>query len=251
MPSRTPALPVLLIAMVCLVAPHPGAARDTNPARTQRIPAAQSREAGTQVATATNYQVTLTYPAGQSPKVFTKGWVFGAQGTANPGTKQESDISQNVRWKGTGTFNPDRGPMSRPTFNGPGTNRIILYVEQEGRVVFEKTFTVQAVDPQNYARLGGIAQCPNHGHGCPACPHPTMGPITDGSKNVSIDGMPAARVGDPGVHTLAACCGPNTFVITTGDPNVLIDGKPAARVGDQTLHCGEGIGKIVSAHRPP
>jgi uncharacterized Zn-binding protein involved in type VI secretion len=141
--------------------------------------------------------------------------------------------------------------MSRPTFNGPGTNRIILYVEQNGRVVFEKTFTVQAVDPQNYARMGGIAQCPPHGHGCPACPHPTMGPIISGSKNVFIDSMPAARVGDSGVHTLAACCGANTFVITTGDPNVLIDGKPAARVGDQTQHCGEGIGKIVSAHRPP
>ncbi|MFH2065239.1 MAG: PAAR domain-containing protein [Pseudomonadota bacterium] len=91
--------------------------------------------------------------------------------------------------------------------------------------------------------MGSIAHCPNDAHGCPACPHPVRGPIQSGSPYVLIEGKPAARVGDSGIH--AACCGPNTFMITTGDPNVLIDGKPAARLGDQTKHCG-GVGKIVS-----
>ncbi len=187
-------------------------------------------------------QLTLTYPAGQSPKVFTKGWMFGARCI-----KGQRDISGNVRWKGTGTFNPDRGPQSRPAFNSPGTNQITLYIEDNGKVVFEKTFTVEAVDPKGYARLNDIAFCPPHAHGCPACPHPTSGPIISGSRIVFIDGIPAACVGDNGIHNLS-CCGPNTFVIKTGDLNVLIEGKPAARFGDQTLHCGFAIGGIITAY---
>ena len=238
----------LLIAIGCLVASCPGAAQDSSSANSLRSISGQNREMNGQSVSASTYQVLLTYPAGKSPKVFTKGWVFGAHGIANPGTREQRDISGNVRWKGTGTFNPAQGSMSRPTFNGPGTNRITLYVEKEGRVVFEKTFTVEAVDPQGYACVGGIARCP-HAHGCPACPHDAMGAIVSGSPNVFIDGLPAARVGDRGTHSIVACCGPNTFVIKTGDPNVLIEGKPAARVGDQTLHCGYA-GTITSAHGP-
>ena len=192
-------------------------------------------------------QVSLTYPAGKSPKVFTRGWVFGARCIVNPGTKEQSDISGDVRWKGTGTFKPDRGPLSRPVFNSPGTNRITLYFEKDRKVVLEKTFTVEAVDPKGYARVGDGAFCPADLHGCPACPHPVSGSIMSGSPNVLIDGRPAARVGDTGQH--CCCCGKlNTFVIKTGDLNVLIDGKPAARLQDQTQHCGgAGVGKISTA----
>ena len=186
-------------------------------------------------------QVWLTYPAGNSPKVFTRGWVFGARCI-----KGQRDISGYVRWKGTGTFNPDRGPQSRPAFNSPGTNQITLYIEDNGKVVFEKTITVEAVDPKGYARLNDTAACPPHAHGCPACPHPVNGPIISGSQIVFIDGIPAACVGDKGIAF--ACCGPNTYVIKTGDPNVLIEGKPAARFGDQTLHCGFAIGGIITAY---
>ncbi|MBI5706957.1 MAG: PAAR domain-containing protein [Armatimonadetes bacterium] len=80
-------------------------------------------------------------------------------------------------------------------------------------------------------------------HGCPACPHTVIGPVTSGSPTVRINGQPAARVGDVGTHT--ACCGPNTFRIEEGDSQVLIDGKPAARIGDKTKHCG-GAGKLVA-----
>jgi uncharacterized Zn-binding protein involved in type VI secretion len=187
--------------------------------------------------------LTLTYPAGQSPKVFTKGWVFGASCI-----RGQRDISGNVRWKGTGTFNPNRGPQSWPAFNSPGTNQITLYIEDNGKVVFEKTFTVETVDPKGYARLNDIAICPADLHGCPACPHRVNGPIISGSRIVFIGGIPAACVGDKGIH--AACCGPNTYVIKTGDPNVLIEGKPAARLGDQTQHCG-GVGQITTAYGKP
>lgn len=193
---------------------------------------------------AQNIQLILTYPAGKSPRVFTKGWIFGASCMVNPGTREQFDDSGNVRWKGTGTFTPDRGPWSRPVFNGPGTNTITLYVEKDGKIMGEKTFTVQAVDPQGYARIGGMAQCPHYALGCPACPHDVKGPIQSGSPNVFIDGLPAARAGDTGVA--GGGCGPANFVIKTGDPNVLIDGKPAARVGDQTQHSG-GMGNIITA----
>jgi uncharacterized Zn-binding protein involved in type VI secretion len=194
------------------------------------------------IPSAQNIQLSLTYPAGKSPKVFTKGWVFGATCFVNPGTRGQVDESGNVRWKGTGTFTPDRGPLSRPAFNAPGTNRITLYVEKDGKIVGEKTFTVEAVDPQRYARVGGIAQCPHYAMGCPACPHDVRGPILSGSPNVFIDGLPAARVGDNGIH--AGGCGPTSYVIKGGDPSVLIDGKPAARVGDPTNH-GGGMGTII------
>jgi uncharacterized Zn-binding protein involved in type VI secretion len=193
---------------------------------------------------AQNIQLTLTYPAGKSPKVFTKGWVFGAGCLVNPGTRDQVDNSGNVRWKGTGTFTPDRGPLSRPAFNGPGTNSITLYVEKDGKIVCEKTFTVEAVDPKGYARVGGIARCPVYAMGCPACPHDVSGPILSGSPNVFIDGLPAARVGDTGNHS--GGCGLLFYEIKAGDPSVLIDGKPAARVGDPTHH-GGGMGTIISA----
>jgi uncharacterized Zn-binding protein involved in type VI secretion len=238
---------ILLMAVVCLVAPYPGAAQESNSTKSQKAIGDHNREANKLSEMSPGIQVSLTYPVGKSPKVFTKGWVFGARGIAHPGTKEQRDISGNVRWKGTGTFIPDQGPMSRPIFNGPGTNRITLYVEKEGRVVFEKTFTVEAVDPQGYARLGGVARC-LHAHGCPGCPHDATGTIISGSGYVFIDGKPAACVGDRGIHSIVACCGTNVFVIKTGDPNVLIEGKPAARVGDQTQHCGGYMGTIVTAH---
>ena len=62
------------------------------------------------------------------------------------------------------------------------------------------------------------------------------GPILEGSPDVFIGGLPAARVGDK-----AQCKGsPDTIV--EGEPTVLINGKPAARMGDKTAHGGIIIG---------
>lgn len=186
--------------------------------------------------------LSFTYPAGKSPKVFVKGWLFGAKCvvTTKGGTK---DISDQVKWSGTGSFAPEVGARSRPTFEGPGVNTITLSVVHAGKT-YTKTLRISAVGTGGYARLGDRAQCPADAHGCIAEPHPVVGPITQGSPNVYIDGRPAARKGDPGVH--AACCGPNTFVITGGDPDVLINGRPAARKGSSTKHCG-GVGEIIEA----
>lgn len=92
------------------------------------------------------------------------------------------------------------------------------------------------------ARLGDKAQVAADAHGCPSCPHPGVGPITVGSPNVTINGKPAARQGDIGVH--AVCCGPNNYNIVKGSPTVYVNGKPLARLNDKTKHCG-GTGPII------
>jgi uncharacterized Zn-binding protein involved in type VI secretion len=177
----------------------------------------------------------ITYPAGRSPNVFTSGWVFGAKCTTG-----STDISNTVRWSGTGSFSPEVGNLSRPTFNSEGANTIKVSVTVGGKL-YEKTVTVNAKSPSLYAAKGTHVSCPADSHGCPACPHPVSGYITTGSPNVFVNGRPAARTGDKGVH--ASCCGSNTFTITGGDQRILINGRPAVMIGDATQHCG-GVGTV-------
>lgn len=92
------------------------------------------------------------------------------------------------------------------------------------------------------ARVGDKANCPADAHGKLCCPHNVTGPAVEGSPNVFIDGKPALRVGDKGVHS--ACCGPNTWVAAEGSPKVLINNLPAVRLNDATSHCG-GMGKMI------
>ncbi len=182
--------------------------------------------------------LTLTHPAGKSPKVFTKGWVFGANCEVNG-----KDMSKQIRWSGSGTFSPKTGSRSRPTFSKPGVNTIVLTIELGKKQKVSRAFKVNAVSPDNYASVGSPVFCPNDSHKCPKCPHSVSGSIETGSSNVIVRGKPAARVGDTGKHS--SCCGTNTFKIVGGDAYVLINGKPAARFGDTTEHCG-GMGKITA-----
>jgi uncharacterized Zn-binding protein involved in type VI secretion len=92
------------------------------------------------------------------------------------------------------------------------------------------------------ARLGDKAQVDQDAHGCPACPHPGVGPIVVGSGDVFVNDRPAARQDDLGIH--AVCCGPNTFKVAKGSPTVYVNGKPFARMNDKTQHCG-GSGPII------
>lgn len=187
--------------------------------------------------------LSFTFPAGPSPKVFTHGWLFGARAIANPGRPDEQDISDAVEWSGSGSFSPPTGRHSRPAFATEGANTITIRVEHEGKVVARR-LGVSAVSPAGFSHVGSLALCPADAHGCPACPHTTTGPVRVGSPTVLVNGMPAARLGDVGVH--ASCCGPNTFVISGySQHDVVIDGSPAARLGDETRHCG-GIGQLVS-----
>ncbi|MGF1727304.1 PAAR domain-containing protein [Photobacterium nomapromontoriensis] len=84
--------------------------------------------------------------------------------------------------------------------------------------------------------MGKPAARVSDNHVCPKVtskvPH-VGGPIITGSPNVTIGGLPAARVGD----TLV-CIGPPDK-IASGSATVFINGKPAARMGDSTEHGGD------------
>jgi uncharacterized Zn-binding protein involved in type VI secretion len=91
-------------------------------------------------------------------------------------------------------------------------------------------------------RLGDKSSAPADAHGCPACPHPVIGPAVQGSPDVLVNGRPALRVGDQGIHMV--CCGPNTWEAKTGSATVLINNQAAHRMGDQDKHCG-GMGALI------
>lgn len=91
-------------------------------------------------------------------------------------------------------------------------------------------------------RLGDKAHVPVDAHGCPACPHTAIGPAISGSADVFVNGRPALRVQDTGIH--AACCGPNIWTAVAGSATVFINGRPAHRMSDATQHCS-GRGKLI------
>ena len=91
-------------------------------------------------------------------------------------------------------------------------------------------------------RLGDKSQVPADAHGCPACPHPAVGPAIIGSPDVNVNKLPAIRVDDTGIHM--ACCGPNTWTAAAGSGTVMINNKAAHRLGDQDTHCG-GSGQLI------
>ena len=91
-------------------------------------------------------------------------------------------------------------------------------------------------------RLGDKSNVPADAHGCPACPHPCVGPVIVGSPDVFVNKKPATRVGDMGIH--AACCGPNTWEAKKGSGTVFINNKAAHRLGDMDKHCG-GVGQMI------
>jgi len=56
------------------------------------------------------------------------------------------------------------------------------------------------------ARIGDKAYAEGIAFGCPACPHTVIDPIIEGAPSVFINGLPAAREEDWGVHAID--CGP-------------------------------------------
>jgi uncharacterized Zn-binding protein involved in type VI secretion len=91
-------------------------------------------------------------------------------------------------------------------------------------------------------RLGDKSNIMACVHGCPACPHPAVGPAIIGSTDTLVNKRPAIRVDDTGIHM--ACCGPNTWTAKTGSATVFINNRAAHRMGDQDQHCG-GMGSMI------
>ena len=96
--------------------------------------------------------------------------------------------------------------------------------------------------PPPQSRLTDLGKVDSDAHGCPACPHPAIGPCILGSPTVFVNSLPAARKDDKGVH--AACCGPNMWTAAAGSGTVFINGKAAHRQDDAQTHCG-GSGKMT------
>jgi len=198
---------------------------------------------GLSAQSADKVDIQITYPNGKSPKVFTAGWTFGAKAVLISASKEQKDVSKQVKWSGSGSFSPAIGAVSHPAFSSAGANTIELSVKV-GKETYSQKFSIQTVEPDNFATIGDKAYCPADAHGCPACPHVVVGPIVTGNSKVKINGKAVACVGDTGKH--ASCCGANTFKITSGNNSVLIDGKPVAQLNDKTQHCG-GVGYIVES----
>lgn len=82
------------------------------------------------------------------------------------------------------------------------------------------------------ARVSDMHQCPMQTPGTPPIPH-VGGPILpSGPPTVLIANMPAATVG-----CSCVCVGPPDSIVM-GSMTVTINGQPAARVGDSTAHGG-------------
>lgn len=94
-------------------------------------------------------------------------------------------------------------------------------------------------------RLGDRSKAPVDTHGCPACPHPNVvGPSISASSNVFVNGAPALRIDDLGMHT--SCCGTNMWMVIQASAQVFVNGSQVVRQGDMTQHCG-GVGKMIEA----
>ncbi len=92
------------------------------------------------------------------------------------------------------------------------------------------------------ARIGDKAKGID-AHGCKVCTHTVTGPAVQGSSDVIINGKPAVRKGDGGIHGI--CCGTNTWHAAGGSTTVFINGKPAYRLKDTSVHCG-GRGELIN-----
>lgn len=68
--------------------------------------------------------------------------------------------------------------------------------------------------------------------GLPCCPHGRTGNNGTGSSDVTINGIPAHRLGDTGPCN---CPHGGTYQSTTASPNVFVNGLPLTRVGDTTI----------------
>lgn len=92
-------------------------------------------------------------------------------------------------------------------------------------------------------RVGDISETTSDTHAHPCCAHICTGPAICGSEDVLVNGLPALRINDTGIHS--TCCGANVWQATEGATGVLINDQRAHREGDRTQHCG-GAGRLIT-----
>jgi len=79
-------------------------------------------------------------PAGESPRVFTDGWVFGAGCILPASTGNAKDLNSQIHWSGTGKFYPEYGPETHPVFDKAGENKITAEIIINGKKVNYQVF---------------------------------------------------------------------------------------------------------------
>ncbi len=100
---------------------------------------------------------------------------------------------------------------------------------------------------KSQARKGDIGRIRMAGS---ICAHNPEGPAISGSENVLVNGMPALRVGDVGVHSSREST--HEWIAAQGAPCVLINNRRAHRYKDRTFHCDSGTdshGETVTGSR--
>ena len=80
-------------------------------------------------------------------------------------------------------------------------------------------------------------------HGAPCCPHSVVGAIVEGSPDVFVNGLQAARLDDRVEHNCPHC---GTGHISSASGSVFANGIPVARLGDAVTYPGGG-GTITTA----
>jgi len=82
---------------------------------------------------------------------------------------------------------------------------------------------------------------------CCVPPHTVQGPAVVGAKKTFINGFPALRLRDKGVHDKSTCCGPNQWIALkcVSSRKVFIEGSEAFCVGDISLHDGKHQGNLM------
>jgi uncharacterized Zn-binding protein involved in type VI secretion len=135
---------------------------------------------------------------------------------------------------------PGATPRFKPLPGRPG----VTYLPPPGKTKFDLPDASVPSNPQGKAagRLADQSSVGSDAHGCPACPHPGVGPAIQGSPDVFINRRNALREDDMGIH--AACCGPNTWYAAGGSNSVFINDRRAHRKGDPDDHCG-GSGQLI------
>lgn len=81
-------------------------------------------------------------------------------------------------------------------------------------------------------RIGDVST----GDPCGAGPHASVA----GSGTVSINGIPAVRVGDAYEPHACPASSPHSSALAAGSGTVFIDGIPAGRIGD-AISCGSSV----------
>ena len=150
------------------------------------------------------------FSAWQSPKVFDKGWLFGAEFKITDNEGKETDLGDKIEWSGTATFWTINRHQQPARLQHHWRKQNHLTVNHDGKIQ-------QRIHRINsrcnwHARVGSVSKCPADAHGGPCRPAHCRR-RRDRQWQRTHQRIAAACEGDRGMQYVS-CAGANTFVIT-------------------------------------